>query len=263
MIPNKMIAKCYLFSLCLCLIGAAAPRVKTQPAAVGQKRAFSSPKSKARFHNEHWSRRYAEISKSVKTSKRLDIMLVGDSITEGLMWSKSWKNYFKGDLSLINAGISNDKIENILWRLQHENNLTKLHPKVAMVLAGANNLGTQDAATIASGVHSIVQTIREQSPRTHILLLGVFPLKYAKTHPLRKKIDEINQRLAKAAKRESNLTFMNVGTQLLNSKGEVPAEIMPDGIHPNETGRSRWLKAVGPSLKRIARGQTPQSVRLK
>ena len=56
----------------------------------------------------------------------LDMLLVGDSITQGwggspidnVQWNPAWQKHF-GRFRTVNAGIGGDRTESVLWRLEH------------------------------------------------------------------------------------------------------------------------------------------------
>ena len=53
--------------------------------------------------------------------------------------------------------------------------LEGIHPKVAVLMIGTNNLGANTAEQIAEGITAIVEEIHKQQPETKVLLLGIFP----------------------------------------------------------------------------------------
>src|SRR5476651_315143 len=95
----------------------------------------------------------------------IDIYFVGDSITR--RWGATdypeflanWKQNFFG-WNAADFGWGADRIENILWRLEH-GELDGVNPKIIVLLAGTNNVGTQppdDAkiADITRGLRAVI-----------------------------------------------------------------------------------------------------------
>ena len=105
----------------------------------------------------------------------IDVVFFGDSITDG--WrgrgQDVWKERY-GTLHAANFGIGGDRTQHVLWRLQN-GELDGYTPKVAVVMIGTNNLGSNTDDEIADGIKAVVAEIKKQQPKTKILLLGIFP----------------------------------------------------------------------------------------
>src|SRR5712692_2048326 len=115
---------------------------------------------------------------------KIDVYFVGDSITR--RWGATdypeflanWKENFFG-WNAANFGWGADTIQNILWRLQH-GELEGVHPKVIVLLAGANNVGNTPASDakisdITKGIKALLDTIRDKAPESTIILMGILP----------------------------------------------------------------------------------------
>ena len=178
-----------------------------------------------------------------------EILLVGDSITHG--WESGgrevWSRYFDG-YSTYNIGYSGDRTENVLWRFQN-GEIDGINPKVALVMIGTNNTGhRQDAAACtAKGIERIIDTMLENLPETEIVLLAIFPRGEGPDDELRMLNEEINQQIEVLGERE-RVTFLNLNHIFLNDKGELPEEVMPDMLHPNEEGYELWAAEIFPHL---------------
>ena len=90
------------------------------------------------------------------------------------------KNY--APLQAANFGISGDRTQHVLWRMNH-GELDGIKPKVVVLMIGTNNTGKENDTittrntvpeTIA-GVQAVVADIRAPLPDSKILLLGIFP----------------------------------------------------------------------------------------
>ena len=97
----------------------------------------------------------------------------------------------------MNLGIGGDRTQHVLYRLQN-GNLDGIEPDVAVVMIGTNNSNGIDntARQIAEGVEAIVETLRSETPKTKVLLLGIFP-RGENVNEQRGKLLQINQILAK------------------------------------------------------------------
>src|SRR6185369_7561779 len=116
----------------------------------------------------------------------IDIYFEGDSITR--RWGASdeqyrgflanWMQNFHG-WNAADFGWGGDTVQNILWRLQN-GELDGVHPKVIVLLAGTNNLGSFPAsdarvANVTKGIQALLTTIQEKAPKATIILMGVLP----------------------------------------------------------------------------------------
>jgi N-acetylglucosamine-6-sulfatase len=182
----------------------------------------------------------------------VDLAFIGDSITQG--WEGEgrsvWQSFFAGR-NPINLGFSGDRTEHVIWRLQH-GNFDNIQPKVAVVMIGTNNTGhqMQDPRQVADGIERILQLLREQSPATRILLLGVFP---RGTHPYdvaRLNNVAINQIIRRFADGQ-HIHYLDIGRVFLEADGSLSPEVMPDALHLSEEGYRRWAEAIEPKLKEL------------
>ena len=136
---------------------------------------------------------------------------------------------------------------------------------MAIVLAGTNNSNNDDYTPdqIAGGVKAIISELRERLPRTKILLLGIFPrgssgqrieLKNGRTaaemNPQWEKIDVVNRTLSEFADGRM-VVYSDLNGEFLNGKGELPADVMPDLLHPNSKGYEIWGRAIQPFVERM------------
>ncbi|QDV64698.1 sulfatase/phosphatase domain-containing protein [Crateriforma conspicua] len=179
-----------------------------------------------------------------------DLAFIGDSITQG--WEgagkKVWQEFY-GDRSPINLGISGDRTEHVIWRLD-KGKVNKLNPKVAVVMIGTNNTGhlMQSPDQVAQGVTAIIEDLRQRWADTQILLLGIFPRGAAPFDLYRLNNIAINDRIRKLAD-GSHVHYMDIGDVFLESDGTISKTIMPDQLHLSEAGYRLWAEAIEPKLK--------------
>ena len=180
-----------------------------------------------------------------------DIEFIGDSITQG--WEGAGKNVwqdFYGHRKVINFGVSGDRTQHVLWRFE-QGQLDGIKAKVAVVMIGTNNSNNRDntEAEILEGVTAIVQQIRARQPDTKIILLGIFP-RGATFSPQRGKILQVNEALAKLDDGK-DISYLDIGPQLIENDGSISKNIMPDYLHPNAAGYLIWANATEPKLKQL------------
>ena len=178
----------------------------------------------------------------------VDLLFVGDSITEGWGNNAAWQKYYTPRKAM-NAGIGGDRTQHVLWRLGR-GNLDNITPKLAVVMIGTNNSGRDSAEQIAEGITLIVKTIHQKTPKTKVLLLAVFP-RGEKDAQQRKQIKTINTAIAKfyVGKR---VTYLDIGQKFLEPDGTLPRE--PPAYTYHSTGRERSKALPGQNLANMMLG---------
>lgn len=184
-----------------------------------------------------------------ETAFPIDLMFVGDSITEG--WEGAgrevWEKYYGNRLAW-NFGISGDTTNHVLWRLEHTP-LEKIAPKMVVVMIGTNNGDAPE--NTAGGIEKIVRLLEEKFPAAKILLLDVFPRGETPDDPARKRIEAINASLANRFDGDERVIRMNLAEKFLTADGTLPADIMPDFLHPNAEGYERQAAAMEPLIEKV------------
>ena len=177
---------------------------------------------------------------------KIQIVLVGDSITRRWTTGAGREFYAKRyePVGAINLGISADGTQHVLWRLQH-GVLDGLHPKMALIMIGTNNLARSEPPAVANGVWAIVEQIRRTHPETRVLVEGIFPRLQA---DLNAKIPAVNQLLAKLDDGKM-VKYIDFGKQFLLADGSLNQKIFTDGTHPEDPEGFRiWADAVQPTV---------------
>jgi len=191
-----------------------------------------------------------------------EIVLIGDSITH--FWGgraaeptnfrapQLWERVF-GPYRTLNMGFGWDRVQNVLWRLDH-GEFEGLSPRLVILNIGTNNLtGTDNArentpAEIVEGIGEIIRRIRTFVQGVRIIQMGVFPRGQMANDPFRPKIAEINRLLSQTAA-ERNVHFLDIGPKMVEPDGSISPQIMDDFTHPTEKGYQIWADAITPLLK--------------
>jgi beta-glucosidase len=176
----------------------------------------------------------------------IDLIYVGDSIVEYYeqQGKDTWERYYAPRHAL-NLGISGDRTQHVLWRLDH-GNLDGIAPKLAIVMIGQNNGGHNTAEEIGAGVTAVVQKIRAKLPTTKILLLAIFPRR-AKPTAERAVLAQASRIAATLA--DNHTTFsLDINQLFLRPDGSIPAALMPDFEHPSAEGYRLWAEAIEPTV---------------
>ena len=198
-----------------------------------------------------WQERDRQLTANAKKGD-VDLAFIGDSITQG--WEGRGKavwQQFYGDRKAINLGIGGDRTEHVIWRLTH-GNLANIKPKAAVLMIGTNNTGhfDQDPQQVAAGVERILQILKDQTPDTKVLLLGIFPRGKSAFDQKRLNNIAINQMIRRYADGD-RVRYADIGDVFLEDDGSLPASIMPDALHLSEEGYKRWAETIEPMLKEL------------
>jgi lysophospholipase L1-like esterase len=179
----------------------------------------------------------------------IDLLFLGDSITD--RWPRvgeqSWLKlapYKPADF-----GVEGECTEHLLWRIEH-GELEGISPKIVVVLIGTNNVfyfADEKPEWAASGVEKIVAEIRKRLPSSKVLLFGIFP-RDEKESRLRRTITEINGKLGHLDD-GAQVRFADIGAQFLDQNGNIPADVMPDKVHPSAKGYALWQRSLETMLE--------------
>jgi len=187
----------------------------------------------------------------------IDIYFVGDSITR--RWGATdypeflanWNTNFFG-WNAANFGWGADVIANILWRLEN-GELDGVNPKVVVVLAGINNVGTstdgdEKVANITRGLRAIVQVCWEKAPEAVIVLTALFPRN--DNLAVMSEINQINDNIRKIAD-GNKVRYLNVNDRLADKNGKLFDGMSKDGLHPSLKGYQIWADGLKPIFTEI------------
>jgi len=192
----------------------------------------------------------------------IDVLFLGDSITD--FWRAEnpqkggkpvWDREF-APLHAANFGISADRTQHVLWRLQHGEG-EGFSPKVIVLLIGTNNLGKErnsdklrnTTPEAIEGVTAVVAELRKDFPTSKILFLAVFPRDDFGPEQ-RQAGDEANAALAKLGDGK-HVFFLDIGAKFLGPDGLIPADVMPDKLHPSLKGYEIWAAAIKEQLAKL------------
>jgi lysophospholipase L1-like esterase len=191
---------------------------------------------------------------------RIDVYFAGDSITRRWratdypQFLANWNENFFG-WNAADFGWGGDTIQNILWRLQN-GELDGVHPKVIVLLAGANNLGKTppseaEVANITRGIKALLDTMLEKAPRATIIVMGILPRNDGvQPTAIIPSINRINQNIAKLADGK-RIRYLNINDKLADRDGKLFDGMTVDRLHLSLKGYQVWGDALKPLLKEL------------
>lgn len=191
----------------------------------------------------------AEIKAHRDAGRRVDLVFVGDSITQG--WENEGKAAWATAFAKYNAvalGFGGDRTENLLWRLQH-GELDGMSPKAVVVMIGTNNTGDrlEDPALTVAGIRRNLDEIRQRQPQAKVLLLALFPRDEKPDGLMRRHNAKVNALLPALADGRQ-VIFLDIGKALTNPDGTLSKDILPDWLHLSPLGYEIWARSLDATL---------------
>ncbi len=219
------------------------------------------PKLENDFYD--WYQRHESILDKVKEHK-YDLIFIGDSITHFFAGHPGytdrgddiWNKYYS-ERNTLNLGFGWDRTQNVLWRLSN-GEFAGQTPRLVVLNIGTNNTSATENARantpeeILEGIKAVCHKIWAFSPKTHILLMALFP-RDDKASERRKTIAEINQLIKTFSGSDKRLSFMDIGAKFLDANGEIILSHMPDKCHPGSSGYKIWAEEIEPVISSIYR----------
>ena len=207
-----------------------------------------------------WWVQHEEINQLLKAEKKLDIIFLGNSITQGIggnrpsVTYKAGKPYFEkafNEFRWVVAGISGDRTQHILWRLQN-GNYASSHPKLLVLTIGVNNFNEDSGEETADGIKLILDWLKVNMPETKVLLIGPLPTGLHPNSSNRIKYDVVHTIIKNYA--SPQVSYLPLTQYFIKQDGELDTKYCSgDGIHLIEPGYELWAKllkeAVGGVLK--------------
>jgi beta-glucosidase len=197
----------------------------------------------------NWRARVAEVSRLVAADAgRAQVVFLGDSITQG-WFPQVWEQFYAHRAAL-NLGVAGDFTQGLLWRLQAGGQWpANLRPRLAVLLIGTNNAGfAQQAEDTALGIAEVVRVIREKSPGTKILLVGLLPRGADASDPLRRMNQRVNALIARCADNQS-VFFTDPGSMLVDGQGRLSDQVAFDRLHLTYVGYAILAAGLEPSIR--------------
>lgn len=237
----------YLLAFCLPLLSVAAPADQVVNWPVPTPAPGGNPATLAAPRND-WM---AHFQRSLDRTKKgnVDLLFDGDSITD--FWLGTGKEVWNKNYSRLNAadyGISGDRTENVLWRVQ-KGQVAGLRPKLVVLLIGTNNMGDCSETQIAEGITAVVREYQKACPAAVILLQGILPRAESANDPWRSKIQHINTIVARLGDGKK-VIYLDFGDKFLEPDGTMIHDLMPDNLHPSAKGYEVWADAIRPTVEK-------------
>ncbi|OHT06262.1 hypothetical protein TRFO_25752 [Tritrichomonas foetus] len=193
---------------------------------------YKSQKAVSQYRFLGFRERHYNLIEGIKQTKPKNVLL-GDDIVS------NWENRASFPSGYSNFGMFKDRIENVIWRVLHDEMYNYDANKI-VVFAGGNNLETtSDDIEIVEGLKYLIEKIYNKQPNAQIILSGLIPRK-----GLESRISTINGKIQQMVSEQGKSTYKDLG-QYLVSSGSIESSLYEaDGIHLNDAGYEKLASVL-------------------
>ena len=205
-----------------------------------------------------WWVQHNDINILLNSTKKTDIIFIGNSITQGIGGERLSVTYKPGKAAFdkifaghnwVSAGISGDRTQHVLWRLQN-GSYASSKPKIAVVTIGVNNFNEDSGEETAQGILEIIKWMKINMPSTKIILTGPLPTGLNNVSSNRIKYEVVQNII----KNESNsqVFYLPFSKYFIKDNGDLDLKYCSgDGIHFIEPGYELWAKGLKEMVDKI------------
>lgn len=184
---------------------------------------------------QHYNNRIELFKEENKTLKDVDIIFIGDSLTEGYDLNQFYPEY-----NVLNRGISGDTTFGVEKRLQVS--LYDVKPKVVVMLIGANNFDT-----MLENYEDILINLKENLPETKIVLLSLTSMSKNWGRNNQKAIN--NNKVIKNLAEKYDYIYIDLFNPLIDpNTNELFEKYTIDGGHFTQEGYTKVTSIIKPVL---------------
>ena len=204
-----------------------------------------------------WWAQAADIDSLCENSAKVDLLLIGNSITQGFGGNRPNVTYAPGELAvntyfkelkIIGAGISGDRTQHIAWRLKN-GHYENCNPDFVVLTIGVNNFWDNTAVEIAQGIEVDLELLQERLPKSTILFFGPLPTGLLKDATQRIKYNEVHRLIAQLGSKKQ-VYYYNMVNDFSDEKGNLNrAYYGNDGIHLKPEGYTAWAKFIAHQMQ--------------
>jgi lysophospholipase L1-like esterase len=176
--------------------------------------------------------------------KPVDLIFIGDSITEQWRWGAGnpvWKKHFEA--RALDFGLGSDKTQHTIWRLQNID-LKGWSPKVAVVLIGTNNTG-DTPEDIAAGVKAVIDATKAKFSGIKIVVLSILPNARATV-----KMADANKLIAPFAD-DRTVFYLDLAAKFTPTADGNWLGLSRDKLHLTADGYEVWAAELEALLPRV------------
>lgn len=197
--------------------------------------------------DEWWLQRHQEKLEQVASRKKVDIVMIGDSITH--YWERDGSySYYYGNRHILNLGFGGDRTQNVLYRI-HNGEIDGISPKVVTLMIGTNNAHAKEKSEdILLGIQHIVAELRKRLPQSKVLVFSVFPRADGYQQDINKAVNKLLPSIA-----DGKYVFhLDINKNFRDKNNELRPELYyKDMLHLSSAGYLVWAEAMEPTVSKI------------
>lgn len=196
-----------------------------------------------------------------KAGKRLKLLLIGNSITQGFGGDRKLVN-LKPGLEAMNetlgagnwetAGIGSDRTQHLVWRIRY-GNYNIVRPENVVITIGINNLGAGNRPEdVAAGIQAVVQEAVRTFPESRIFVLGPLPAGREPHSWFQTLCKQTHAALAGVfeAASDPRVSYVNPTGWFTDSAGWLhPDYYTDDQMHLSEAGYRMWSGKIAELIR--------------
>lgn len=158
------------------------------------------------------------------------------------------------DLQILNTGFGGSQSSDLLHYL--DTLVLQYRPSKVFIYEGDNDLAEgKRPGQVLRTQQTIIEKIRGARPTAEIVLLSAKPS--ISRWKLRRKYRRLNRRLARLARSEEGIRFVDVWSPMLLDRRTLKQELfIADGLHMNAEGYALWLEVIAPLLENPIKTKT-------
>lgn len=212
-----------------------------------------------------WWQQAAQIDSICQVTDEVDLLLIGNSITQGWGGPRDWvtykpgqnaaNKYFEG-LKWIGAGISGDRTQHVIWRLK-KGQYNRCNPKFVGIAIGVNNFGHNNVSEIIDGLRLVLSTAQNEFGDATIMFFGPLPTGLNENSEQRVKYKKIHQELAKF-NYAPNVYYYNLEELFSDENGALKNNFyVGDGIHLKGDGYEVLAEFISNEMNKLSKIKEP------
>jgi len=192
-----------------------------------------------------------ENARLLKSGARVDVVFMGDSITEG--WKDKRPGFFTN--GRVDRGISGQTTPQMVLRMMAD--VVDLKPRAVHIMAGTNDVAGNTGPMTPEMTEDNFRMMSDIA-RAHGIAVLVAPIPPAASFPwrpgleTRRPIAEINRWL-KSFAAATGATWVDYWPVLDDGTGAMKPGLASDGVHPTEAGYDAMATVIEPMLARTLR----------